>query len=332
MTTNKWISLYLAQLLSLMLSTAPATAADLLNRQDQPWQPGAGAIQVPLWPEGPPAPSPFKGNEAYGNEDKQIAGRPFTMIEHVSRPTMSIFRAKDNGNSTGATVLVFPGGGYRRLAIDLEGTEVCDWLTAKGITCVVLKYRVPGSGPYWSEECNCRRIPATPYALQDAQRAMALLRARAPEWGIDPHRIGVLGFSAGGHMVADISNHDQRSYRPLDDADRQGSRPDFAIAVYPGHLWQGPGLKLNPAVKIARNAPPTLIVAASDDPVDDIRHSLVYYLALQRAKVPVAMHVYAHGGHAFGVRRTAAINTHWTDLAEQWMQSIGVLQPGVAVP
>lgn len=318
----RWIAALLLLLQLLALCATAAAMDPLRNRQDKPWRPDGDAVEVPVWPSAPPAPSPFGGQEAYGNEDKRIAGRPYTMVDHVSRPTISIYKAR--GEATGTTVVVFPGGGYRRLAIDLEGTEVCDWLTAKGITCVLLKYRVPGSGPYWSDDCNCRRIPDRPYALQDAQRTMGVLRARAGEFGIDPRRIGVLGFSAGGHMVAEISNRAQRSYRPVDAADSASSRPDFAIAVYPGHLGEAPGLTLNPTVKVAADAPPTLIVAASDDPVDDVRHSLVYYLALQQARVPVALHVYAHGGHAFGVRRTQDINTQWTDLAEQWMGSIGM--------
>ena len=226
---------------------------------------------------------------------------------------------------TGTTVVVFPGGGYRILAIDLEGTEICNWLTSKGITCVLLKYRVPGSGPYWNEECNCRRIPDQPYALQDAQRAIGLLRARAEEFGVNPHKIGVIGFSAGGHMVADISNHPKRSYNAIDEADRQSSRPDFAMALYPGHLWKMPGLTLEPSIKISADCPPTLIIAASDDPTDDPRHSLTYYLALQQAKIPVEMHLYAHGGHAFAVRKTSDPVSNWPELAEKWMNSIGML-------
>lgn len=320
---KRWMEQLSVLLVLMVLLAVPSKAEELRNRQNRVWEPGGDALQIPIWPKAPPAPSPFAGREAYGNENKQIAGRPFTMVEHVSRPTMTIFHAK--GEDAGTTIVVFPGGGYRRLAIDLEGSEVCDWLTAKGITCVLLKYRVPGSGPYWSEECNCRRIPAQPFALQDAQRTIALLRARAAELQINPRRIGVLGFSAGGHMVADISNHQERSYQAVDAADRQSSRPDFAIAVYPGHLWQKPGLTLNPSVKIAANCPPTLIIAASDDPVDDVRHSLAYYLALRQANVPVEMHLYAHGGHAFGVRRTVDASTHWPDVAEKWMNSIGVL-------
>lgn len=299
-------------------------AENLIDRQHKVWQPPVKALQVPLWQKGPPLPSTLKaGDESYGFGSKQIAGRPYTAIEYVSRPTMSIFRPQ--GEDTGTTVVVFPGGGYRVLAIDLEGTEICDWLTSKGITCVLLKYRVPGSGPYWNEECNCRRIPDQPYALQDAQRAIALLRARAEELAINPNRIGVIGFSAGGHMVADISNHAKRSYKAVDDADRQSSRPDFAMALYPGHIWKKPGLTLEPSIRIAADCPPTLIIAASDAPTDDPRHSLTYYLALQQAKIPVEMHLYAQGGHAFGVRKASGPVSQWTEVAEVWMKSIGML-------
>jgi acetyl esterase/lipase len=221
--------------------------------------------------------------------------------------------------------LVFPGGGYRALAIDLEGTEVCDWLTAKGITCVVLKYRVPGSGHYWNVACRCTKIPTTPMALQDAQRAMTMLRHRAGEWGIDPQRIGVLGFSAGGHLVAAISNAETLSYAPIDASDQESSRPNFGVALYPGHLWSGTALDLYPFDPISKNAPPTFIVQAQDDPVDDVRHSIAYFLALRTAGVPVEMHIYAHGGHAFALRPTEQPITHWPTLAETWLHTIGVL-------
>lgn len=328
MKIKKWVGLLLVSLMSMTIFVTTCRAEELIDRQTKVWQPVAEAIQMPIWPNEPSSPAPLAAeSESYGSGTKQIAGLPFTIVEHVSRPTMTIFRAK--GKDTGNTIVVFPGGGYRVLAIDLEGTEVCDWLTAKGITCVLLKYRVPGSGPYWSDECNCRRIPDQPIALQDAQRTIGLLRARAGELGINPHKIGVLGFSAGGHLVADISNHEKRSYRAIDAADQQSSRPDFAISVYPGHLWKKPRLTLNPAVKISFNCPPTLIIHASDDPIDDVRHSLVYYLALQQAKIPVEMHLYAHGGHAFGVRGTSDAITHWPAVAEKWMSAIGVLPSDV---
>lgn len=323
-----WIGLAIALLISATAGAKTTGTGDLLNQQNKPWQPAAPAIQTPLWPEGLKiAPPATPGDEAFGTSKGQIAGLPITMVEHVSVPTMTIYRP--TAKNTGAAVLVFPGGGYRVLAIDLEGTEVCDWLTAKGITCVVLKYRVPGSGPYWNDECNCRRAPSAPMALQDAQRAMGLLREQAATMGIDPHKIGVLGSSAGGRMVADISNHSRRSYRPIDAADRQSSRPDFTIALYPGHLWTSPGLTLMPDVKIAADAPPTFIVQAEDDATDDIRESLTYYLALSQAKIPAEMHLYAKGGHAFGVRPTANPITRWPVLAEQWMRTLGVLPAAV---
>lgn len=298
--------------------------ANLVDEQHRPWAPAAPGVQTPIWPDDLVIARPaMPGAESFGSGKEPIAGRPVTIVEHVSRPTMTVFPAK--GRNTGAAVVVFPGGGYHILAIDFEGTEVCDWLTAKGVTCVVLKYRVPGSGPYWNYECNCRRDPVQPMALQDAQRTIGLLRQQAASYGVDPHKIGVVGFSAGGRMVADVSNHRKRAYPPIDAADRQSSRPDFAIALYPGHLWKEPGLTLDPQVTIADDAPPTFLVQAGDDPVDDTRESLTYYLALQQKGIPAELHLYARGGHAFGLRETAEPITHWTTLAEQWMAHLGMI-------
>lgn len=298
--------------------------ADLTARHSQVWQPAPPGQQLPLWPADLAIAKPaLAGTEAYGTSLPGVAGRSVEIVEHVSRPTMTIYPPR--GRNSGTAVVVFPGGGYRVLAIDLEGTEVCDWLTAKGVTCVVLKYRVPGSGPYWNEECQCRRIPKIPMALQDAQRAIALLRQRAGQLGVDPHKVGVIGFSAGGRMVADVSNHAARSYAAVDAADRQNLRPDFAIALYPGHLWAQHDIALDKQVRIDPQAPPTLIVQAGDDATDDVRESLTYYLALQQAGVPVELHLYPHGGHAFGVRPRSEPITHWTVLAEQWMQGLGLL-------
>lgn len=324
MNSKGWIALVLACTISATAHAAVTGTGKLLDRQHRPWQPEAPAVQTPIWPEGLKIAAPATpGPEDVGISTALLAGRPVTIVEHVSRPTMTVYRAQ--GKNTGAAVVVFPGGGYRVLAIDLEGTEICDWLTAKGVTCVVLKYRVPGSGPYWADECHCRRDPREPMALQDAQRTIALLRASAGTLGVDPHKVGVVGFSAGGRMVADVSNHPKLSYRPVDVADRQSVRPDFAMALYPGHLWHEPGLTLDPDVKIDPHAPPTLIVQAGNDPTDDVRESLTYYLSLQQAKVPVEMHLYAEGGHAFGVRRTSNPITGWTELAERWMSHLGVL-------
>jgi acetyl esterase/lipase len=241
-------------------------------------------------------------------------GLSWTAVNNVSVPTITLY--SPTGKNTGAAVLVFPGGGYDCLAIDLEGTEICDWLTSKGITAVLLKYRVPVKkvGPYRE----------SPPALQDAQRAVGLVRFHAAEWQIDPHKIGVIGFSAGGHMVAAISTHfDKRSYPAVDKADQESCRPDFVIACYPGHLWNG-GLLLNPNVSVTINTPPTFLLHAEDDPVDNVHHSLVYYSALKNATVPVEMHLYAQGGHAFGLRTTKSPITEWPRLVETWLETIGM--------
>ena len=290
----------------------------------QPWRPPAGALEVPLWPEHAALARP----QVTGPERVQLGkvpkgGRLVTWVFDVTRPTMAVFRAR--GRNTGAAVLVFPGGGYNGLAIDLEGTEVCDWLTSRGIACAVLKFRVPGSGHHWNAACKCHKLPGVPMALQDAQRAMVLLRARAQEFGIDPSKIGVLGGSAGGHLVTAVSNADRRAYARVDAADAHSSRPDFGIALYPGHLWSGTGLDGYDFNQVSAKAPPTFILHAQDDPVDDVRHSLVYFLALREAGIATEMHIYARGGHGFGLRRTAQPITHWTDLAETWLRTIGIL-------
>ena len=166
-----------------------------------------------------------------------VAGRPWLFIDNVSKPTMTVYSPK--GKNTGVAVVVFPGGGYRCLAIDLEGTEVCDWLTSNGITCVLLKYRVPPDGEYPKPAPYPKSgpYPESPIALEDAQRTMGLVRLHAAEWHIDPHKVGVLGFSAGGHLVAAISTqYQKRLYPAVDAADQESCRPDFAVALYPGHL------------------------------------------------------------------------------------------------
>jgi acetyl esterase/lipase len=229
-----------------------------------------------------------------------------------------------NGKNTGAAVVVFPGGGYWILAMDLEGTEVCDWLMSKGITCVLLKYRVPGqgsfprSGPY----------PKSPMALEDAQRTVGMVRFHAAEWHIDPHKIGVLGFSAGGHLVASISTHfEKRLYPTVDDADKESCRPDFGVALYPGHMFENTSkaFELNPFVPVTRKTPPTFLLQAEDDPIDNVKNSLVYYTALKKAGVPVEMYLYAQGGHAFGLRRTKYPVTGWPQLVETWLRTIGMI-------
>jgi acetyl esterase/lipase len=301
-------------------------AFDGLSAQTKVWHPSAGHAEVAIWPGAAPDLQPAAGPETSQWWSTAPTGPPggFT-VENVTRPTMTVYSTE--GRNTGVTVLVFPGGGYQDLAIDLEGTEVCDWLTAKGITCVLLKYRVPNSGMHWDKGCQCQLKPKAPTALEDAQRTMGLVRLHAAEWHIDPHKIGVLGFSAGGHLVADISTHfAQRLYPAVDAADKESCRPDFAVALYPGHLWiDDKKFELNPDIRVTSETPPTFIVQAEDDPVDSVNHSLVYYVALKKAGVPVEMHLYAQGGHAFGLRRTELPITGWPQLVETWLGTIGMI-------
>lgn len=298
-----------------------------LSAQTPGWQPATGHAQLPIWPGTVPDAQPRAGLESAtttGN-DSFVAGKPWIEVANVSQPTLTVYSPQ--GKNTGAAVVVFPGGGYQILAIDLEGTEVCEWLTSKGITCVLLKYRVPNSGPHWDEKCKCQLYPKAPMALQDAQRTLGLVRFHAAEWHIDPHKIGVLGFSAGGHLVAAISTRFQRRlYPPVDQADKESCRPDFAVAIYPGHLWIAERkFELNPEIRITRDTPPTFLAQAEDDDVDDINHSLVYYIALKNAEVPVEMHLYAQGGHGFGLRPTKLPITGWPQLVEKWLETIGMV-------
>jgi acetyl esterase/lipase len=299
-----------------------------LRAQQTGWQPSPGHTQIPIWPGAAPDAQPVAGPEVAKTTGKEflIAGKPVIGVSNVSRPTLTVY--SPSGKNTGAAVVVFPGGGYTDLAIDLEGTEVCDWLTPKGITCVLLKYRVPDSGPAWHDDCKCNIHPKAPTALEDAQRTVGLVRFHAAEWHIDPHKIGVLGFSAGGHMVANISTHfDRRAYAPVDAADKVSCRPDFAVAIYPGHMLENTTkeFELNPGIPVTRHTPPTFLLQAEDDNVDGVKQSLVYYIALKKAGVPVEMHLYAQGGHAFGLRRTELPITGWPRLVETWLGTIGMI-------
>lgn len=297
------------------------------GKEDKVWQPAAGHVQMPLWPGDAPFAQAMPGPETLTVTPNGVAGRPGTAVSNVSRPTITVYVPKEN--STGAAVVVFPGGGFQILAMDLEGTEACDWLTARGVTCVLLKYRVP-SAPYdWRCDCRPHNHALSIPSLSDAERALRLVRFHAAQWHIDPHKVGVLGFSAGGYLVAEVSTHFRRRlYAPVDAADEESGRPDFAIAVYPGHLATDDDV-LNPRVAVPRDAPPTFLVQAEDDVTDGVNQSLVYYNALKKAGVPAEMHLYAHGGHAFGLRPTRDPITRWPALVDEWMATIGVV-PGNA--
>lgn len=297
-----------------------------LGAQTGVWQPSAVHKQVAIWPGKPPDAQLVPGPETVTTSGKNelIGGRTTTGVTNITRPTMTVY--SPSTNNTGVAVVVFPGGGFQELAIDLEGTEVCDWFNAKGITCVLLKYRVPSPPYHWRCDCRPSDLEEPKLGLEDVQRTMGLVRLHAADYHIDPHKVGVLGFSAGGYLVAAISTHfEKRLYAAVDAADRQSCRPDFAVAVYPGHLWLETKFGLNPYIHVTRATPPTFLVQAEDDHVDGVNQSLVYYIALKNAGVPVEMHLYAHGGHAFGLRPTNLPITHWPQLVETWLRTIGMV-------
>jgi acetyl esterase/lipase len=315
------------------VQAAPAQASGPATSDRQPrevrrpsiWQPPAGLRQVPIWPAGAPdmAVNPGPGESVLTRDTPQaIGGRTSQAVFDVTSPTMTVFPPR--GRNSGVAIIVFPGGGFRAVVITLEGTEICNWLTSRGITCVLLKYRVPGSNHYWNDECHCHITPAVPRALQDAQRTIRLVRQRAGELGVDPGRIGVIGFSAGGYLVAQTSNIFESTYRRVDAADDLNSRPDFAVALYPGHICRAGGT-MDPGIHVTRQTPPTFLLQAWDDPVDEICNSTLYAHALAMAGVPAEVHLFAKGGHAFALRRTVHPIAVWPSLVENWLHGLGLL-------
>jgi len=286
------------------------------------WPPSPGHTTIPLWPNGAPGPSTAKGPEqdTTTSKDRQVAGRPVIRIGNVSAPTLTFYPAPSDRNS-GTAVVVFPGGSYRILAITLEGTEVCDWLNSIAVNCALMKYRVPDTGPY----------PKSEAALQDAQRATGLVRQHAAEWHIDPKRVGVLGFSAGGHLAAAVSTHfEERLYTSVDAADQLSCRPDFALIIYPGYLAIAEkNFEFSRDIPVTASTPPAFLVQAEDDPVH-VENAVEYFLQLKKAGVAGELHVFAQGGHGYGLRPTEKPVTRWPLLASQWLHTIGVLGKGVS--
>jgi acetyl esterase/lipase len=271
-----------------------------------------------LWPGQPPnekgALAPEK--DMTKPTDGLIASKPVIRLGNVSEPTMTVYRAPKE-KATGSAVMVFPGGGYHILAMDLEGTEICEWLNSIGVTAVLVKYRVPA-------RTGLEKHAA---ALQDAQRALSVTRSRSAELSINPNRIGVIGFSAGAHLSAALAaSGNKKTYDPIDSADTASCRPDFTMLIYPAYLM----LKdhpdtVAPDVAVSSNTPPVFITMTEDDPIG-VENALRYALALKQAKVPLELHVYPKGGHGYGLRRTANPLTAWPERASDWMRSQGLLQ------
>ena len=278
---------------------------------------GAEEQTIILWPGDVPGEKRDIGEEGdtTKSEDNKVAGRPVMRIGNVSKPSIAIYPApKDKAN--GAAVIICPGGGYHILAWDLEGTEVAEWLNRIGVTAVILKYRVPAR--------NGRTRHDAP--LQDVQRAMGIVRSRAAEWAIDPARIGVMGFSAGAHLSATLScNFEKRTHPAVDAADNASCRPDFVMLIYPGYLVEKGTTTLPPELSLSSKVAPTFIAQTQDDSVP-VEGSLFYYAALKQAKVPAEMHLFANGGHGYGLRASAQPVTSWPKLAEAWMRNLGMLK------
>jgi len=271
-----------------------------------------------LWPAMPPGgpAEPGEEHDVTGPKDNVVAGRPVVRLGNVSKPTITVYKPAAD-RDTGAALLVCPGGAYRILASDLEGTEVCAWLNSIGVTGILLKYRVPGRPGETGH----------PGPLQDAQRALGLVRHNAGDWKIDPKRIGVLGFSAGGHLAASLSNnYQERTYPKVDEADSASCRPDFTVLVYPAYLTLAKeGDQLAPEMKVSGDTSPTFISIAADDPVR-VENAMYYALALRKAKVPLELHVYTAGGHGYGLRPQSNLPvTSWPERLADWMRSRSLL-------
>jgi acetyl esterase/lipase len=276
---------------------------------------------IDLWPGQAPGEKGDIGEEidkTKGTKDEKVPPEKYVIrLGNVSKPTITVYRPPAD-KDTGAAIVVCPGGGYNILAYDLEGSEVCKWLNGFGVTGVLLKYRVPAR----------KGMEKHAAALQDVQRAIGMVRHRAKEFGVDPKKIGVLGFSAGGHLSAAASNiYEKRTYEPVDDADKESCRPDFAVLIYPAYLASKEDLtKVSPELKVTKETPPTFIAMTQDDPIK-IENVYTYALALKAVKVPCEAHVYATGGHGYGLRPGPnPVSTDWPKRVEAWMANMGWLK------
>ncbi len=266
-----------------------------------------------LFPDGAPGET-TKLKQKDDLSGNKVAGCPVLRISDVSEPTLTFFPAPADNNS-GATIIVNPGGGYNILAYNLEGTEICKRFNSHGVNCVLVKYRVPRR-----EGLEKHQAP-----LQDLQRAIAYTRSHAGEWGIDPDRIGVMGFSAGAHLAAMASNsYAERTYPQVDDFDEASLRPDFCVLIYPAYL-DGENFSISPELKVTEKTPPTFIVQTQDDH-RLLNSSIFYYYALKEAKVPVAMSLYPSGGHGYGLRNTGDLVNEWPFRVMSWLSDIKMVK------
>lgn len=295
------------------------------------------AGRIPLWPGDGLAP----GDHALAQPQRTLErspdpALPDRFVDHVNRPYLVVQRP---AHPNGAALLVIPGGGYARIVLDKEGSAlVPSFVEQGGVTLFVLRYRLPGEG----------HADGADAPLADAQRALRLIRARANDWGVDPHRIGVMGFSAGGHLAASLgTRYDQTLHAPRDAIDRVPARPDFQLLVYPvidmigiathaGSRQQLLGdapradrmQQYSPQQHVTAATPPTFLVHAQDDTVVPVENSLLFYGALRAAGVPAEMHLFPRGGHGFGIRGTVGLTAAaWPRLALAWIDAQREVSP-----
>ncbi|MBT5815555.1 MAG: alpha/beta hydrolase [Opitutales bacterium] len=269
----------------------------------------ADPITWNLWPGEAPGEIVTLPPESYRvNDDRLTAGKPVRRLQNVSIPTLTIYKP-DPKIDTGSSIMIAPGGGFTILAYDKEGTEVAEWANSIGMTAIVLKYRVPGNV----------HNPEKPWlpAAQDGQRAMSLVRSRSDELGIDPDRIGIMGFSAGGAPVNYTAFASERLYEAVDRHDDHSFRPAFAAPIYSG-VWMPEGMDQSDAF------PPVFIVITYDDKDRSIGLAEAY-IKLKKANVSAEMHIYSEGGHGYGLRRTEKPVTSWPDRMEDWLKLKGFL-------
>ncbi len=273
-------------------------------------------ITLKLWPKGAQEPAGFK-IEAEKEIPKKTAA-DVKRVTNVSEPTITIYKAdKPNGTA----VIVAPGGGYGILAIEHEGTQVCEYLNTLGVTGVLLKYRVPARDT----------VDPSKQPLQDAQRAIGLVRHHAAEWGVKPDRVGILGFSAGGHLTVMATLHaNDRTYTTDAALDVDDATPNFSIPVYPAYLVAGKDdtFTLKPEIKVTQKSPPMCLVHAGDDKgVTSASGSALLYLEYKTLNLPAELHIYAKGGHGFGMRKSGLPTAEWLVRVGEWMGSMGWLKP-----
>lgn len=269
-------------------------------------------ITIKLWPQG----APEKPSVKIGPEEVIQKNDGIKRLTNVTDPTLTIYKPS---NANGTSVIVCPGGGYSILAIEHEGTQVCEYLNTLGVTAVLLKYRVPRRDPM-----NPSREP-----LQDAQRAMGILRHRAAEFGLKADRIGILGFSAGGHLTVMTSLHANDRTYPQDPAlDVPDATPNFSIPVYPAYLVSKEDtFTLLPEIKVTEKSPPMCLVHAHDDKgVTSSSSSALLYLEYKKLNLSAELHIYAKGGHGFGMKQSELPTATWSIRVGEWMKSMGWLE------